>query len=86
MKLSDTDNDGLSDEDEKLYGTDISKMDTDNDGYNDNYEIQSSWNPLSADLSPGQLPYSKDQEELLNATSVPTSRGTNDLSQDSNVW
>ena len=86
VKLSDIDNDGLSDEDEKLYGTDLSKMDTDDDGYNDNYEIQSSWNPLSADLSPGQLPYSKEQQELLNTTSTPTSRGANDLSQDSNVW
>jgi len=86
VKLSDIDNDGLSDEDEKLYGTDLSKMDTDDDGYNDNYEIQSSWNPLSDDLSPGQLPYSKEQQELLNTTSIPTSRGANDLSQDSNVW
>lgn len=50
--IIDTDNDGLSDDDELLYGTNPKLSDTDNDGYSDNVEIQSSWNPLSKELSP----------------------------------
>lgn len=53
----DSDQDGLSDEDEVLYGTNPTLSDSDRDGYNDMQEIQNSWNPLSKELSPGQKPY-----------------------------
>jgi len=43
---SDFDNDGLSDEDEKLIGTDWRNPDTDNDGYLDGEELASGYNPL----------------------------------------
>ena len=52
--MPDSDGDGLSDEEEKLYRTDPSKADTDGDFYSDYEEVASGWNPLSKDLSPGQ--------------------------------
>jgi hypothetical protein len=42
----DSDNDGLSDNEEALYGTDSKHADTDNDGYSDGVEIKSGYNPL----------------------------------------
>ncbi|MEA2089007.1 MAG: hypothetical protein U9O55_04195 [Patescibacteria group bacterium] len=42
----DTDNDGLTDEEEKFYGTSIISPDTDGDGYSDYDEIQNNYNPL----------------------------------------
>lgn len=42
----DTDGDGLTDEEEKIYGTDPKKIDSDGDGYNDWEEIQGGYNPL----------------------------------------
>ncbi len=41
----DTDNDGLPDELEAYYGTDINNPDTDNDGYTDGQEVQNGYNP-----------------------------------------
>lgn len=52
LLIQDSDKDGLSDEDEILYGTDPNNKDTDTDGYSDMVEIQSSWNPRSQELSP----------------------------------
>lgn len=42
----DTDNDGLTDVEEDLYGTDAKKADTDADGYADGHEIENNYNPL----------------------------------------
>lgn len=50
----DSDNDGLSDEEERAYRTDVSVPDTDGDFYTDGEEVMWGWNPLSKDLSPGQ--------------------------------
>ncbi|MDD2766848.1 MAG: hypothetical protein PHH40_03745 [Candidatus Moranbacteria bacterium] len=44
--FADTDQDGLSNEEEKLYGTDPMNKDTDNDGYSDGVEVESSYDPL----------------------------------------
>lgn len=44
----DTDGDGLTDEQEIVYGTDINKADTDDDGYNDKQEIDGGYNPLGS--------------------------------------
>lgn len=42
----DSDQDGLSDEEEKNYGTDPNNVDTDGDGYSDGAEIKSGYDPL----------------------------------------
>lgn len=48
VKLSvvDSDADGLTDDEEKIIGTDPNKADTDNDGYLDSAEISSGYDPL----------------------------------------
>ncbi|HBP00849.1 MAG: Thrombospondin type 3 repeat superfamily protein [Candidatus Moranbacteria bacterium GW2011_GWE2_47_10] len=46
LVFSDLDQDGLSDEEEKVYGTDPSKKDTDRDGYSDGTEVKSGYDPL----------------------------------------
>lgn len=44
--FNDSDQDGLSDEDEAKYGTDPRNPDTDNDSYRDGSEVSSGYNPL----------------------------------------
>ena len=44
--VKDTDNDGLKDWEEELYGTDPLNNDTDGDGYLDGEEVESGHNPL----------------------------------------
>lgn len=42
----DADGDGLSDEEERQYGTDPSDLDSDADGYTDGEEVQNGFNPI----------------------------------------
>lgn len=49
--ILDTDGDGLPDDLEEYYGTDINNSDTDGDGYSDGVEISNGYNPAGA----GQL-------------------------------
>lgn len=44
--FQDSDQDGLTNEEEKTYGTDPYNSDTDGDGYSDGVEVQSGYNPL----------------------------------------
>ncbi|MDD5464642.1 MAG: hypothetical protein PHP62_05835, partial [Candidatus Moranbacteria bacterium] len=44
----DSDQDGLSDDEEKTYGTNPQVADTDGDGYSDGAEIQSGYDPLKS--------------------------------------
>lgn len=46
IKTPDTDNDGLTDEEEKIFGTAPDKPDSDNDGYVDSLEVDNLYNPL----------------------------------------
>ena len=48
LQATDTDGDGLSDNKERLFGTDINNPDTDGDGASDGDEIDLSRNPLIA--------------------------------------
>lgn len=50
----DSDNDWLSDEEEKIYYTDINNIDTDWDNYTDKEEIDYWWNPINPELWPWQ--------------------------------
>jgi hypothetical protein len=49
--FKDTDNDGLSDEMEFVYGSDPNNPDTDGDGYKDGEEVKNGYNPIG----PGKL-------------------------------
>ena len=69
LTIVDTDKDGLSDEDERLYKTDPNKVDTDGDRYTDFEEVQFSWNPIDAELGPGQ----EERPEVEITMSQPTS-------------
>lgn len=44
--FQDNDQDGLTNEEERAYGTNPDKADTDGDGYSDRVEIESGYNPL----------------------------------------
>jgi hypothetical protein len=46
VKISDSDNDGLSDQEETTLGTDLTKADTDGDSYGDKTEVGNLFNPL----------------------------------------
>jgi hypothetical protein len=47
-KSTDSDCDGLTNAEEKLYGTDPNNIDTDGDGYSDGVEVKSGYDPLKA--------------------------------------
>src|SRR6266567_3674295 len=47
-KSIDSDCDGLTNTEEKLYGTDPTNPDTDGDGYSDGVEVKSGYDPLKA--------------------------------------
>ncbi len=46
--FDDPDHDGLTNAEEKLYGTDPNNPDTDGDGYSDGVEVRGGYNPLKA--------------------------------------
>lgn len=50
----DSDNDGLSDEEEKIYATDPNNIDSDWDNYSDREEVDFGWNPLNPEMWPAQ--------------------------------
>lgn len=54
LTIQDDDKDGLSNDDERSFKTDPKKPDTDGDNYGDFEEIQFSWDPINAELGPGQ--------------------------------
>ena len=51
--VQDSDNDGLSDQDEAIYGTDPLNPDTDGDGYLDGEEVKAGTDPLDPNSYPG---------------------------------
>lgn len=51
----DSDGDGLTDDQEKRFGTDPTKSDTDGDGFSDYVEIQTGYNPLGPGYKPANL-------------------------------
>lgn len=68
--FQDTDQDGLSNEEERLYGTDPEKTDTDSDGYTDGTEIKSGYNPLKP--APGDKLVTEQNGSSIDQTSSTT--------------
>lgn len=63
--IVDTDWDGLSDTEEKLYKTDVKNIDTDGDNFTDYEEVFWWWYPISIDQWPGQTYREALPEELI---------------------
>lgn len=72
--FQDSDQDGLSDDEERTYGTDPYNPDTDGDGYSDWVEIQSGYDPLKP--APG--------DKIINSSDNSTKNYSN-KSEDSNL-
>jgi hypothetical protein len=77
----DSDQDNLSLDEEKLYGTNPDKADTDGDGYSDGVEVESGYNPLVP--APGDRVITGDEEKKK---SIPESSNsgpnlTNEVSE-----
>jgi len=75
----DADQDNLSGEEEKLYGTNPNKADTDGDGYSDGVEVESGYNPLipapgdrivNAEVKSKEEAVTDSQNNLTNKVSV----------------
>ncbi|MCX6761505.1 MAG: hypothetical protein NTY33_01480 [Candidatus Moranbacteria bacterium] len=73
----DSDQDGLSDSEEKIYGTDPHNPDSDGDGYSDGAEVRSGYNPLKK--APG------DKLAGFNGTRAATPDTTNPVDPTSAV-
>lgn len=72
--FQDADQDGLSNDEERLYGTNPHQVDTDGDGYSDGTEIKSGYDPLKP--SPG---------DNLNVTAAKDSQTDHALASDNTV-
>jgi hypothetical protein len=70
----DSDQDGLSDEEEKLYGTNPSNADSDGDGYKDGKEVQAGYNPLKP--SPGDKLETVRENVSVNKNNLESSGDT----------
>ena len=81
----DTDQDGLSDEEEKMYGTDPTKADTDGDGYTDGAEVKSGYDPLKP--APGDKIVKQETKAVQDTKNLPTSQAskTQDTSKTTEV-
>jgi len=74
ISKKDSDRDGLSDEEESLYGTNANKPDTDGDGISDSEEVRiTKTDPLKKDTDGDKLP---DRTEIINTRTDPTKADT----------
>lgn len=81
----DSDQDGLTDQEEHMIGTDPFKADTDGDGYSDGKEVESGYNPLKAapgdKIVPGsQTSSSGDTQTDTTGTAAATASSTDSTS------
>lgn len=63
----DSDQDGLTDEEERMYGTDSRNRDTDNDGYSDGAEVKSGYDPKKPAPGDRILVYSSENTETVSS-------------------
>lgn len=63
-KTIDSDCDGLTNDEENVYGTDSKKEDTDGDGYSDGVEVKSGYSPTKA--APGDRIVSQTKRDVQN--------------------
>ncbi|MFZ1626708.1 MAG: hypothetical protein WAT81_02795 [Candidatus Moraniibacteriota bacterium] len=73
--FDDADSDGLSNEEEKIYGTDSEVADTDGDGYSDGVEIEGGFNPLKP--APGDRVTPAETDVVANDTGTASANGVN---------
>lgn len=74
--FKDSDQDGLSNDEERLYGTNPNESDSDGDGYSDGAEVRSGYNPLKK--SPGD----KVVSPIIENDSIQDPRSYADVSLD----
>lgn len=79
--FSDADDDGLSNEEEKVYGTDPNNPDTDGDSYRDGVEVTSGYDPLKP--APGDAIVAVEGD--LNAKQTREVDGVGGLALDENL-
>ncbi len=70
--ILDSDQDGLTNAEEKLYGTDINNPDTDGDGYSDGTEVMSGYDPLKP--APNDKLTKPDKKAIIVKEVVNTTR------------
>jgi len=71
----DSDQDGLSDTEEKTYGTDPLKADTDGDSYSDGVEVKGGYDPLKP--APGDKIVPEEKNSVAATENISTSSTTN---------
>lgn len=78
--FNDSDQDGLSDSEEKVYGTDPFNSDTDGDGYSDGTEVKSGYNPLKP--APGDKIIVSGSDTSAKVQGVETANGNVNLTDE----
>ena len=73
--FNDADSDGLSNEEEKIYGTDSEVADTDGDGYSDGVEIEGGFDPLKP--APGDRVTPDETAVVVNDAGIASANGVN---------
>ncbi|TAK96674.1 hypothetical protein EPO05_01180 [Patescibacteria group bacterium] len=81
--FQDADQDGLSDEEERVIGADPLKKDTDGDGYSDGAEIKSGYDPLKP--APGDRLVSTMQAEAIGQVAGVSTEGKADSTAAANT-
>ncbi|QQR78488.1 MAG: hypothetical protein IPJ68_05435 [Candidatus Moraniibacteriota bacterium] len=79
--FDDVDTDGLSNEEEKIYGTDPNVADTDGDGYSDGVEIEGGFDPLKPAPGDRVIPEEAIEAVGVSDTQTPnlTTKATNEF-------
>ena len=77
----DSDQDNLSADEEKLYGTNPDKADTDGDGYSDGVEIESGYNPLMPAPGDRIIEGVEEKKQTASETNNNEKNLTNEISQ-----